>query len=150
VIRRPHRRAPRCTDGRPEPRDRRTVRRARGESGVGLIAMHVGVLVFLALVLGATQVALNLYATSAVTAAAYDAASIAAGADGDVAAAEAHAREVLGRFGDDVTFSWTVDADTVTLHVHARNPSVMMPSLARAVGYDTIDRTVTVRRESFR
>jgi hypothetical protein len=112
--------------------------------------MHAGVLVFLALVLGATQVVLNLYATSAVTAAAHDAASIAAGLDGDVAVAEAHARAVLGRFGDDVTFTWTVDADRVTLRIHADNPNIVVPVLDRALGYDEIDRTVTVRREAFR
>jgi hypothetical protein len=124
--------------------------RGRGEDGVGVLGLNLGVLAFLVLVLGATQVCLNLYATSAVTAAAYDAARLAAGADGDVAEAEAHARSVLGRFGDDVEFEWEVTDDRVTLHVRAENPSVVLPVVAQAVGFDVVDRTVTVRREAFR
>ena len=81
------------------------------------------------------------------TAAAYDAARMVAGADGDVERGESQARAVLGRYADRVSFEWTLDGDTVALRVTARNPSFLLPALGGAVGLDEIDRTVRVRME---
>lgn len=121
----------------------------RSERGAGLIATVSGVTVFLAFLLFAVQLLFNLYATSAVTAAAYDAARLVAGSDGgDTTLAEDHARQVLGRYADRVTFEWSVDADDVALRVTARNPTFLLPALGGALGLDEIDRTVRVRVES--
>lgn len=104
----------------------------------------------------AVQVLTNLYATSAVTAAAYDAArAVAAAPDpGDRPAAaelaEARARDVLGRFGDRVRFDWDVSDDReVVLHVYADNHNAFFAGLALD-GVSTIDRTVRARVECFR
>lgn len=87
------------------------------------------------------QLAVSLYATSAVTAATYDAARLAAGRT-DRGAAEAHARQVLGRFADRVEFDWTgSNDDVVVLRAHAANPSALVGA---------IDRTIRVRVERFR
>src|SRR5687768_13185417 len=99
---------------KPTPRPRSA--RSAAERGAGLIGTLAGVTVFLALLLFAVQLLFNLYAASAVTAAAYDAARVVAGSDGgDLGRAEAHARQVLGRYADRVTFSWSLDGDTVAL-----------------------------------
>jgi Flp pilus assembly protein TadG len=123
-----------------------------GERGAGLVSTLAGVTVFLAFLLLAVQVMFNLYATSAVTAAAYDAARVVAGSNGHTAqaAAEARARQVLGRYAERVRFDWTVDGEVVRLRVRARNPSFLLPALGGAVGFDEVDRTVRVRVERLR
>ncbi len=110
---------------------------------------------FLGLLLFAVQALFNLYATSVVTAVAYDAARRVAVADGGTAsigAAEADARRALGRYGERVTFDWsgTDDGQVVVLSVHARNPTRLLPALAGPLAFDEIDRTVRVRVETFR
>jgi Flp pilus assembly protein TadG len=113
----------------------------------------VGVFVFLLLLLLAVQVSFNLYATSAVTAAAYDGARIAAGFDSASEldarpAAEAHVREVLGEYGRRrLTMVWTEDPTTEILTVRAENPGFLPRALRRPLGLDAIERTVRVRRE---
>jgi hypothetical protein len=126
---------------------------AEGERGTGVISSIFGLLVVLVLLLLAVQVTYDLYATSAVTAAAYDAARVVAGADGGpgaAAAAEDGARRSLGRYGEDVAFTWSVDDDAVELRVVARNPSFLPVALRRPLGIDVVDRTVRVRTEHFR
>ena len=124
------------------------------EAGVGLLSSIVGVTVFIVLLLFAVQLALNLYATSAVTAVAFDAARQVAGSDGGPAAAasaEDHARHVLGRFetgGGTLRFRWdTSRDDVVVLEVVAERPSLLAN-----VGFpfQRVDRTVTVRWERAR
>jgi hypothetical protein len=100
--------------------------------------------VFLVLLLFAAQLAMNLYATSAVTSVAFDAARRVAAADGVTPAeAEASARQVLGE--QQLTFHWddTRD-DVVVLRVEAERPS-MLPHVH--LPFQVVDRTVTVRRE---
>lgn len=133
---------------------------AGDERGAGLIGLIGGVTVFLGLLLFAVQLLVNLYATEALTTAAYDAARAVASGDVDhedpsavVAAearAEATAARVLGAYGDSVLFDWTVDAASVRLRVQATNPRFVLPVLGGALGFDTVDRTVTVRVESWR
>jgi hypothetical protein len=99
---------------------------------------------------------LNLYATSVVTAAAFDAARVVAGADGSEAAAERQARELLdGYDAADLTFEWRYTStdgdavpDIVELRVVARHPTSLLP--ARVVPYQEVDRTVRVRLERVR
>ena len=139
---------------RPTPATRSARSGADGDRGAGLIGTVAGVTVFLGFLLLAVQLLFNLYASSAVGAAAYDAARLVAesGDPGPPAQhrAEAHARQVLGRYADRVTFAWSVDADRVRLHVQARNPSFLLPALGGAVGFDEVDRTVTLRIERLR
>ncbi|MDQ1402568.1 MAG: hypothetical protein QOG03_884 [Actinomycetota bacterium] len=134
--------------------------RRRGEDGTGLIASTAGIMVFLVLLLLAVQVLFNLYATSAVTAAAYDAARIVAGADVASGApsleaaradAEAGAQRTLGRYSSRTRFDWNVDdPDVVQLHVVAQNPGFLPIALRRPLGFDRVDRTVRVRVERVR
>ncbi len=115
----------------------------------------VGVLTFLLFLLLAVQVLYNLYATSAVTAAAYDGARLAAGfeAAGDPQAqraGEAHVRSILGRYGRDrIALSWPDDPTgrDVVLTISADNPSFLPRTLRAPLGFDTIRRTVRVRLE---
>lgn len=136
-----------------EPSDGRSA-----ERGAGLLSASVGVLVLLVLILLATQVMYVLYARSVVTAAAYDAARIAAGANAQsippesrIGAADAHLRRLLGRFGRERTSTeWSETIDEVELTVNARTPSLVPAPLRRAIGIDTIRRTVRVRTERVR
>jgi len=110
---------------------------------------------FLVLVLFAVQVLLGLYTTSVVTAVTYDAATAVAGADGrsDPAAtrdAEANARSQLGRYAQDVEFTWNLGADVVALTVRGRRPTVLPRSLVDGLGLGDIERTSRVRVERVR
>ena len=105
------------------------------------------------LLLFATQLLLNLYATSVVTAAAFDAARVVAGADGGperVTAAESQARHMLGHYGERVRFEWSIDADVVALRVRAANPNLLLVQLGAPAPFQHVDRTVRVRVERFR
>jgi hypothetical protein len=118
-----------------------------------VISSIFGLFTVLVLLLFAVQVVYDLYATSAVTAAAYDAARVVAGADGGsvaTTAAEERARDALGRYGERLTFTWSLDGDVVELHVVARNPGFLPASLRSPLGVDTVDRTVRVRAERLR
>ncbi len=128
-------------------------RLGKSQRGGGPISAWLGFLVFLGLLLFAVQALFNLYATSVVTAVAYDAARRVAVADGGtdrVAQAEADARRALGRYGDRVAFDWTgSDDEFVVLSVRARNPTWLLPAMAGPLAFDEIDRTVRVRVEAF-
>lgn len=135
----------------------RSIRSGVEERGAGLVSTTAGVTVFLVLLLFATQVLYNLYATSVVTAAAYDAARVVAGAAarGDPLDAEqqgkARFRRLLGRYGTDrvetIDFSESTD-DVVVLHVRSRNPNLLLGRIGRAA-FGVIDRRVRVRVERF-
>lgn len=120
--------------------------------------MIAGVSVFLAFLFFAVQLLFNLYATSVVTSVAYDGARTVAGhaVDHDDPAsaarardsAEAAMRDLLGRYGDRVTFDWSAStADTVSLRVRADNPRLTFAGLGHRLGFDEIDRTVSIRVE---
>ena len=125
------------------------------ERGVGLIGTLAGTTAFLVLLLFAAQLLLNLYAVSTVTAAAFDAARVVAGEDGGPPAeleAERQARQLLGRVGEEATFTWSyVDTDGrpgpehVALRVQADSPSRLLPHVP--LPFQQVDRTVTVRME---
>ena len=128
------------------------------ERGTGLIGTVAGVTAFLVLLLFASQVLVNLYATTTVTAAAFDAARIVAGGDGGEGSereAEASARRLLGKAGESAEFAWRwVDRDGdathdhVELRVRADSPARLLPRLD--LPFQTIERTVVVRAERFR
>jgi hypothetical protein len=134
---------------------RRLVRRAeRSERGSGPISTWIGFLVFLGMLLFAVQALLNLYATSVVTSVAYDAARQVAGSDGGadaIAGAEDQARQLLGRFGQEVAFDWSATTgDDVVLRVQGTVPSVLLPPRRGPLPFGSIDRTVRLRVERFR
>jgi hypothetical protein len=112
--------------------------------------------VFLALLLVAVQLLVNLYATSVVTAVGFDAARVVAGSASreggpGYASAEADARRALGRYGRRVTFDWSgSDDDTVVLRLRADNPNFVVRRWAGSLGFDHVDRTVRVRVERMR
>jgi hypothetical protein len=129
----------------------------RDERGTGLVGTVAGVAVVLVLLLFAAQVLLDLYARSAVTAVAYDAARHVAAARVDhdagaaLAAAEAEAeqraRSELGRYGQRITFTWSVNGEAVRLRVQAATPHVGVRAVPSVLHLDHIDRSVTVRVE---
>ena len=118
--------------------------RRAGERGAGLVATVSGACVFLAFVLFASQLCLHLRASSTVGAVSADAAASVAHGAASPEAAEARARELMGRTGPTATFDWSASTDeVVVLHVSAPSPGVV-----RAIpGLEEVDRTVRVRRE---
>jgi hypothetical protein len=132
----------------------RRLRAQRDERGSGVISTWIGFVVFLGMLLFAIQALLNLYATTVVTSVAYDAARQVAGSDGGPnaeAGAEAQARHLLGRFGNDVSFDWSATTtDNVVLRVRAQVPSVLLDSSHGTLPFGSIDRTVRLRVERFR
>ncbi|MEI7592198.1 MAG: hypothetical protein WCK41_03145 [Actinomycetes bacterium] len=133
----------------------------RSDRGAGLFGVIAGVTVFLAFLLMAVQLLVNLYAVSAVTSAAFDGAHIVAGhrfADRDFSSmqraqteAEAKVRAELGQFASQVTFDWSQSTDqAVALRVRGRTPRFLLPGLGANLGFDRIDRTAHVRREDLR
>lgn len=138
---------------RSSPTSTRSAERLEDETGAGLLGSIVGVTVFLVLLLFAVQLAMNLYATSAVTSVAFDAARKVAGADAVTPAiAEADARQVLDDFeahGGTLRFHWDNSrADVVVLRLEAKRPTPLLPNVS--FPFQTVDRTVTVRREALR
>jgi hypothetical protein len=124
-----------------------------------LIASLAGFTVFVVLLLVAVQVLFDLYARSAVTAAGFEAARRVAGYDVATlpanelaraeAEAEAQARRTLGRYGAGAKFNWALSQTDVAVRVRVLNTSLVPTGLARAMGIDTIDRTVHVHAERF-
>ncbi|MHB1534004.1 MAG: hypothetical protein ACYC1D_05215 [Acidimicrobiales bacterium] len=104
------------------------------------------------LLLFAVQVLVRLYATSTLSAAAFNAARQVAQSPGDqssaVPLAEQSARRNLGTFGaTHTTFDWLeVDGHQVVLQVRATSPEF----LPLPASFRDITRTVTVRTERFR
>jgi hypothetical protein len=134
-------------------------RRGRGDAdtGAGLLSTSFGILFFLGFLFFAVQLLFNLYATSVVTSATYDAARQVATSPhhpataDELDAAVAHARQLLGGYADRASFDWDLsNPDVVKLHVHAVNPRLLGAGLDSLVGLDVIDRTVEVRVEEFR
>ena len=130
----------------PARRSSRTSTRS-AEAGTGAVGTLVGVTIFLTLLLFAVQLALNLYAASTVTAAAFDGARLVAGSDAvTIDDAEAHVRSLLG--DQRVEFEWVLGDEVVALTVIAERPTRLLRDVA--LPFDTIERTVRVRREAFR
>jgi hypothetical protein len=106
------------------------------------------------LLLVAVQVTFDLYARSAVGAAAFDAVRTVAGGqaerdpeliDTTTSEAESRARDVLGEYGSRATFEWEMSADVVQLTVRVPNPGFLPPAF-RVGGRETL-RTVRMRVE---
>jgi hypothetical protein len=120
------------------------------ERGTAIVGTLVGFLIFMTLLLLGVQTLVHLYATSALTAAATDAAQEVAtggGSPSGIPGAQAAARASLGRFGAEHTsFDWIeVDAHRVVLRVTAVSPEL----LPLSASMDRITRTVSWRTERF-
>jgi hypothetical protein len=110
-----------------------------------------GVAIFLGFLLFAVQVLVHLFATSAVTAAAFDVARAVAADDGiGRVEAEANARDLLGAYGDRVTFTWAETPDEVVLTVTGPTPAPLLEAVADLGAFDGIRREIRVRKEGFR
>lgn len=110
-----------------------------------------GVAIFLGFLLFATQVLLHLYATSAVTAVAFDSArAVAASSGASRVQAEANARDLLGAYGRDVRFQWAETPDEVVLVVSGPTPAPLIEAVADLGSFSGIRREVRVRKEGFR
>ena len=125
-----------------------------------MIGSIVGVTVFLVLLLFAVHLVLNLYGTSVVTAAAFDAARLRAGGAGaEVSEAEAE-QQVLDlldgyRDGGRLQLSWSYpdtdgdgEADVVALRIVAAHPTDLLTGIR--FPFQDIDRTISVRMERLR
>jgi hypothetical protein len=135
-------------------------RSSSSEAGTGLIGSIVGVTVFLVLLLFAVHLVLNLYGTSVVTAAAFDAARLRAGGAGATASeaeAERQVLELLGGYaaGGRLQMSWSYpdtdgdgEADVVALRVVAAHPTDLLAGVR--FPFQNIDRTISVRMERLR
>ena len=135
-------------------------RSSRSEAGTGLIGSIVGFTVFLVLLLFAVHLVLNLYGTSVVTAAAFDAARLRAGGAGaEVSEAEAEQQvlELLDgyRDGGRLQLSWSYpdtdgdgEADVVALRIVAAHPTDLLAGVRFPL--QDIDRTISVRMERLR
>jgi Flp pilus assembly protein TadG len=119
-----------------------------------------GVAVFLAFLLFAVQLSVNLYATSTVSAAGHDAARAVASRRVDhqdpasVAAAQAAAeqqlRQVMGSLAEGAQVSWIGDGEVVRLRLVVDAPGILPPDLANGTGLRRIDRSFSVRIEQER
>jgi Flp pilus assembly protein TadG len=130
---------------------------AAGERGTGVVASIAAVGIFLAFLLFAVQLAVNLHTSSTVSAAGYDAArsvasrSVDHGDPGSVAAAEQAAerqlRSLLGGIGRSATVAWHHDQDVVRLRLVVDAPGIWPSGLAGGSRLRTVERTFVVRIE---
>ena len=118
----------------------------RRDRGAGLFSSVFGVMFFLVFLLFAMQLLWSLYATTVVTAAAYDAGRTAA-RTGDAAAGAARFDRTIGSYEADVAIA--LDGDTVVVTVTGENPTLLPERFARELPFGAIDRTVRIRREQF-
>ena len=129
------------------------------DRGAGTTGTSVGVVVFLLLMLAAVQILFDLYASTMVTAAAYDAAREVASVDvaddrcRSVDGAEQRFVEALGNYGrrGHASLTWTCTADDVVrVRVVADHPTVLPRRLAGLLSLGHLDRTIEVRAETAR
>ena len=127
--------------------------RFRNERGAGVVGSFFGAIAFLAFLALATHTLVSLYATSVITAVAWDNARTVANHADDgavVAAAEADLHSRLGGF-DDLTVEWKSNpTGEIGLTVGVKRPMLLPRGMTAASGFDRIQRTVWVREERLR
>lgn len=122
---------------------------ARGEKGVGLVALPWGVLAFGAFLMLAVQVTVHLFSSSIVTATGHEATRRAALGGGSPAAVADAERWLRSRFGSSLeveSIRWTTTPDIVALEIVAIPPNVLGAVAARP-GLGSIERRFEMRRE---
>ncbi len=126
--------------------------RVRDERGTGIVGSFFGAVVFLAFLALAAHTLVSLYATSVVTAVAWDDARRVSRAPNDaavVASAEDDLHNRLRGFHD-VTVQWQSNPEEVGLSVGVKRPVLLPRALVANAGFDRIQRTVWVREERLR
>lgn len=124
-----------------------------GEDGSSAITSIFGLLVFLGFLMLATQVLVHLYATSTVSAVAFDTARRAAAEGASCASidAGAHARQALGGYGQRIDAPVCVDTgDETVVTIEGPTPARFAEAFGNGLGIDRIERTARVRTEQFR
>lgn len=124
------------------------------EEGSSPITAVFGFIVLLSFLFGAVQLSLHLFATSAVSSAAFDAARAMAAESGrSCPQAQARARELLGQYGSDVALECLVspDDEEVAMRIVGPSPAPFLDGFF-GLQFDlgTIEREAWVRRERFR
>jgi hypothetical protein len=118
------------------------------EGGSSSLSSVFGVAVFLGFLLLASQVMTHLYATSTVTAVAFDGARRASAAGGDCSSEEVRARSALGAWG---RTAWIrcerSEAGTTTVRIAGPSPARALTFRVGAGTPPQIDRSATVRTE---
>lgn len=111
-----------------------------------------GVAIFLGFLLLATQVLLHLYATSTVSAAAFDVARRAAAEDAGCADAPQRARQLLGTYGQrpEVTVTCKAAGERTRVTIAGPTPARLLSGLGDGVAAGGIERSAQVRTERFR
>lgn len=123
----------------------------RDDGSAGITAVF-GVAVFLTFVLFTVQALLHLFATSTVSAAAFDAARSAAAEDGRTCGqAEAAAIDLLGDYGAEAAITCARTAEDVVVAITAPSPSPLLRGFfGAAFDLGDITREARVRIEEFR
>lgn len=143
--------------GRDDPAGCRRARRRAvwcgAQEGSSAITSVFGVLVFLGFLMLATQVLVHLYATSTVSAVAFDTARRAAAEGASCAGIDApgRARRALGDYGrriDEPVCSSHGGQAVVT--ISGPTPARLVDAFGSGLGLDRIERTARVRTEEFR
>lgn len=131
----------------------RSVSAPCSEAGSSPITAVFGFVVLLAFLFGGVQLSLHLFASSAVSAAAFDAArSLAAEGSGSCLAARERALSVLGAYGQDVTVVCPdVAPDVAAVRITGPSPAPLLDGFF-GLGFDLggIEREAQVRVERFR
>ncbi len=129
--------------------------RARPASsrGVGIFSSVFGLLFFLTFLLFAVQIVYSLYATSVISAAAYDAGRQLA-RTGDPLIAEARFADTVGTYDASAVFSFEGgtsfgDAETIVVSVMGANPTLLPDRFAGPLPFATVHRTIRIRNERF-
>lgn len=120
------------------------------EGGNGPLTAVFGVAIFLGFLLLAVQVMVHLYATSAVSAAAFDAARLMAAEDGiGCPEATAHVQQLLGGYGDRVSVTCPANATQVGVTISGPSPAPLVDGFRRGFDLGQVERTAMVRVERF-
>ena len=125
----------------------------RDDDGSSAITSVFGVLIFLGFLMLATQVLVHLYATSTVSAIAFDTARRAAaeGADCDSTDAASSVRRALGDYGQRIDDPVCArDGDQTVVTVSGPTPARLADAFGGGLGLDRIERTARVRTEDVR
>jgi hypothetical protein len=119
------------------------------ESGASSVASVFGVAIFLGFMLFSTQVLVHLYASSTVTAVAFDTARRASGLGGDCAASEADALARLGSWGaqSDVLVRCRQVGDSTEVTISGPSPARGLRVFGAGV-VDRIERGASFRTET--
>ncbi len=132
-------------------------RTAVDERGTGVVASIAAVGIFLAFLVFAVQLAVNLHTSSTVSAVGHDAARSVASRSVDhrdptsvtaaQVGAERNLRLLLGGVGRSATVVWDHDQEVVRLRLVVDAPGIWPPGLAGGSSLRRVDRTFVVRIE---